>query len=394
LIYTAILMAWAEGACLTDRFAAARAALRGMFPRWRAVGKTYQGFIKALLAEGAAAREAVARRLRQRMVERRPCWVVQGILAFAVDGSRVECPRTAANQRELKCAGRRKTGPQLSLTTVYHMGSGCPWDFRIGPGTDSERTHLRAMLATLPAGSVLVADAGFVGYDLLRDILARGLHVLFRAGANVHLLRELGYVQVENDGTVYLWPQKAQKDRRPPVVLRRIAWQGRRGPLTVVTDLSEEELSLEQAASLYAMRWGVEVFFRSLKQTLCRRKMRSAAPRQARAELTWAMMGLWVLSLQGAEALVAAGKTPHGLSIALALRQARRGMLGRLRPGRRLENLLAAAVGDGYVRRGSKQARDWPHKKNDNPPGEPKILTATPEQRQRANELAAQSAAA
>jgi hypothetical protein len=384
----ALLMAWIDGISLMDRFQAARAAVREMFPSLKAPGKTYQGFVKALMLQGAWLLDHLAVRLRAQMQAMNSCWSVLGIVAFAVDGSRVECPRTQANELHLKCAGRKKTGPQLSLTTIYHMGSGCPWDFRIGPGTDSERTHLRDMIAALPPGATIVADAGFIGYDLLKEILASGRHVLFRAGANVRLLRELGYVEVEDDSTVYLWPDKAQKNHMPPIVLRMIVWQGRRQPLTVVTDvMSEDEMSIQQAAVLYRMRWGVEVFYRSLKQTLAKRKMRSGAPRQATMELQWAFMGLWVLSLRATQAIVAAGKTPHSLSIAMALRQVRQAIAGRQRRGTNLEKNLAKALKDGYVRTRSKSARNWPHKKNDKPPGNPKILVATAEQKQHAAQL-------
>jgi hypothetical protein len=388
LTYVALLMAWIEGVSLTDRFQAARAAVREMFPSGKAPGKTYQGLVKALMLQGAWLLDHLSVRLRSQMQSMSSCWSVMGIVAFAVDGSRVECPRTEANELQLKCAGRKKTGPQLSLTTIYHMGSGCPWDYRIGPGTDSERTHLREMLAALPPGATIVADAGFIGYALLKEILSSGRHVIFRAGANVKLLRELGYVEVEEDSTVYLWPDKAQKNHMPPIVLRMIVWQGRRQPLTVVTDvMSEDEMSIQQAAVLYRMRWGVEVFYRSLKQTLARRKMRSGAPGQATMELQWAFMGLWILSLRGTQAITDAGNTPHSLSIAMALRQVRQAIAGRLRRGTNLEMRLAKALKDRYVRTRSKTARNWPHKKNDKPPGNPKILVATAEQKQHAAQL-------
>ena len=46
---------------------------------------------------------------------------------------------------------------------TQHLPTGCVWDWRQGPGTASERQHLRAMLDTLPPRSLVVADAGFVG---------------------------------------------------------------------------------------------------------------------------------------------------------------------------------------------------------------------------------------
>jgi hypothetical protein len=394
LAYMALLMAWDGGVSLTERFGSARACVTEMFPSLRRVGKTYSGFVNALALSGAVLLDRIREHLRLQVQGMESCWRVRGVLAFAADGSRIDCPRTAANQRELRCAGKKKTGPQLSLTTIYHMGSGCLWDYRIGPGTDSERMHLRVMLSTLPPEAFLVADAGFIGYDLLREILGSGRHVLFRVGGNVTLLKDLGYARVPNDSTVYLWPSKAQKNHCPPLVLRLMVFGSGRHPVYLVTDVSEQRLPTEPAGVLYRMRWGIEVFYRSLKQTLQKRKMRSGAPRQAKMELAWAVTGLWVLSLLGAQAIASGGKNPRSLSVALALRAVRQAMAGRADRRSNLRSRLGAATKDTYVRKSSKSARDWPHKKKERPPNPPKIRQAKPKQIQSAKELLSNTIAA
>ena len=50
------------------------------------------------------------------------------------------------------------------------------------------------MIEALPAGALVTADAGFVGYETWKAILDSGRHLLIRVGANVRLLRKLGYV--------------------------------------------------------------------------------------------------------------------------------------------------------------------------------------------------------
>jgi hypothetical protein len=388
LVWTALLMAWDGGATLAERFDSARATVTERFPSLRRVGRTYQGFIDALLLTGAGLLDRLGDELRRQMRAMQSCWTVMGILAFAVDGSRIECPRTAANEAQLKRAGRKKTGPQLSLTTMYHMPSGCPWDYRIGPGVENERTHLRAMLDTLPPEAMIVADAGFIGYDLLSDILAGGRHILFRVGSNTTLLKRLGYAKVEDDSTVYLWPQEAQHENRSPIVLRLIVLGGGRHPAYVVTDrMTQDSLSDEQAGVLYRLRWGIEVFYRSLKRTLGHHRMRCGAPQKAKMELAWAFMGLWVLSALGCQALVAKGMRPHSLSIALARKQVRQAMAGRARQGSDLRRQLTTAVKDAYARKSIKTARDWPHKKTERPPGPPKTRAAKPRQVLRAKQL-------
>jgi hypothetical protein len=395
LFWLALLMAWSAEQTLQARFDATRDVVRALFPKWP-LGKTYTGWYEAQLKWLAPLRPALSKRMRrqmQAMAGRH--WQRQGWCAFAVDGSRVDCPRTPANEGALGCAGRKRTGPQLFLTTLLHMGTGLPWDFRIGPGTDSERRHLEAMLPSLPPGALVVADAGFTGYDLYRRLLAAEQNFLIRVGGNVHLLRGLGHVEREGPDTVYLWPDK--KRHEPPVVLRLIALRRAAKTVYLVTNvLAKRSLSVKSAAMLYEMRWGVEVFYRSLKQTLRKRKMLSHSPEAAECELTWAMYGAWLLGLVSVSKILARGGDPLRWSAAAARDRIRRSLRLALRgrPDRHLADDLGRAVQDAYTRRRPKQARAWPHKKNEPPPGDPKIQSANAEQRRASQRLKAKPAAA
>ncbi len=397
LVVATLLMTWDAAKSLGERFEAVRGTLVEMFPH-RSLGRTYQGWIKALLRVSPGLLRWLSNMLRgQVQTWAGPYWTREGWVAFAADGSRVECPRTEANEKELGCAGKKKTTPQLFLTVLYHMGTGLAWDFQVGPGTDSERTHLRLMLPRLPLGALIVADAGFVGYDLLRTILSAGGSFLIRVGHNVNLLKELGYARVENDGTVYLWPQERRKHHQPPLVLRLIEFHNGKRPVFLVTNvLDEEKLSYEQASVLYRMRWGVEVFFRSMKQTLCRRTMCSKAPRKARCELQWTVLGLWVLARISVEQIIRRGKDPLSLSVALARRRVRQAMrqIGRSARSPALLKQLAQSLKDSYVRTRPKKARNWPHKKKEKPPGAPNIRLAKPEEIHDAQTLDIQNVAA
>jgi hypothetical protein len=389
VVWLAILMAWSAEQTLQARFEDSRQVLRAVFPKW-SLGTTYTGWSDAQAKWLTPLRPALARRLRQRLQESAGRqWRREGWCAFAVDGSRIECPRTAANQQELGCAGRKKTGPQLFLTTLWHMGTGLPWDFRIGSGKASERRHLEQMLPQLPRQSIVVADAGFTGYQLYRRLLAARQNFLLRVGSNVHLLRQLGYFEREGRDTVYLWPEKQR--RRRPLVLRLLRRrQGKRTMYLVTNVLDKAALSAESAGVLYEMRWGVEVFFRSLKQTLQRRKMLSRSPQAAAGELTGSVLGLWLLGLLSVSAIVTRGGDPLSWSVALARQRVRRSLqraLTRRHPDRGLIGDLGRAVRDNYVRYSRKKARDWPHKKNEAPPGRPDIQPATREQKQAAQRI-------
>jgi hypothetical protein len=142
------------------------------------------------------------------------------------------------------------------------MGTGLPWDWQIGKGTESERDHLRLMLAKLPPGSLIVADAGFTGYALMQAMLERGLSFLIRAGSNVSLLEKLDWNwEMRSDGqVVWLWPRSRRSE--PPLKLRLIRLpkgSGRAGEMCLLTNVFDtKRLSDETAALLYRMRWGVE----------------------------------------------------------------------------------------------------------------------------------------
>jgi hypothetical protein len=381
-VLVSLLMVFDNSSTLRDRFVAARRCLVDIYGSSRRPGKTFEGFISARNALSARAISVVHAHLGQqhRKIAGK-FWQRLGWEVFAADGSRIEMPRTAANERAFGCAGKKKTGPQLLLTTLYQMGTGLPWDWHIGKGTESERTHLRSMLAGLPKNALLVADAGFTGYELLKDIIGSGRHFLIRVGASVTLLRDLGLESKIDANVVWLWP--SGKRSQPPLKLRLIVLEvanNSKMPVYLLTDVfDKEQLSDETAAVLYQMRWGVEVFYRGFKRTLDQHTLRSRSPHNAKYELHWAMTAYLLLGLMSAEGMIAAGTDPLELSVAAGLRTVRTAMQSRSgwRYKGDLRKLLATATKDKYYRMHPKTARDWPHKKNDPPCGIPKIRTAT-----------------
>jgi hypothetical protein len=378
LLAVLVLMAWDSSTALLDRFAAARAAMNARQPRRRRVGASYQGFIKAIAGVFNLLLPQAQTHGRQ-LIERIAGvhWRVQGWIAFAADGSMIDCPRTLANEKGFGTAGKAGCGPQLQLTMLWHMGTGLPWAWRVGRAAESEQAHLRRMLDLLPARALLVMDAGFRGFDLLQQIRDSGRFFLARVGANVTLLRELGYVVQERENTVYLWPAEQRGHR--PLVLRliRVKAKGGKSMCLITNVLESEHLSHRSAAMLYRMRWGVEICYRSLKETLSRRKMRSDAPRNARIELHGALLGLMLLGLMTVRRIIARGRVPQRLSVATALRAIRLAMRESNLTWRTLLGLLSRAVQDRYKRLGSRKARSWPHKKHESPPGEPNVRKAT-----------------
>lgn len=387
VLWVSLVMNWIAGATLSERFRAARKIVRFIRPRWT-LPKTWAGFVEAQQRWWPVLWPLVSRHLRpdESFGE---AWRVEGWLAFSADGSRFECPRTTDNEEGLKCAGREKTGPQMFQTTLQHVGTGLPWDFRLGPGTDSERRHLDEMLGDLPPQSLLTADAGFISFDLC-EWLCQNQHVfVLRVGGNVTLLENLGWDGEQQGTTIYYWPQGCRD--RQPIVLRQVRFRSPGGlPVVLLTnELDAERLSEEAIQKIYAFRWGIEVYYRTFKQTWGFARLLSRTPETALNEQRWRIVALWTLQRLIGKHLQSAGRDPRRFSGAAA-RGTIRGFLQDLQQGNRgkpLSHRLRLARTDDYKRHGPKQTRQWPRKKNDKPPKPPKIRPATPQEIQKAQQL-------
>lgn len=283
-------MPWQETSRRTRQFEQTREFLAGR-KRWRRLPGTYTGFAAALRGRHQPLARAVWGRFRRQLPQLAPGgYRRDGYVTLAADGSRFECPRTPANEAALGCAGRRGTGPQVMLALLYHLGTGLPWDARVGPGTACERAGLFDMLDGLPERTLLLADAGFVSYELCRELLRRGHAFFLRVGGNRELLTGLadaGEVAADERRQAWLWPEAHRKRGRPPLSLRLVEVETA-SPDTpnvfLLTNLPAEALPDGRAEALYRERWGVEVFFRSAKQTLESRTLKSRTPRLAPAE--------------------------------------------------------------------------------------------------------------
>lgn len=375
---------------LTQRFLTVRAFLAQSLLHWD-LGLSYSAWAEAQLREQERLPPLVMQRLR-RLQLAIPKQRVSRWEAFAVDGSQFVCPRTLKNQRAMGDLGKPDGMPQLSLTAILHLRTRLPWDFRVGPGIDSERSHLLMMLADLPRNSLLVADAGFAGYDFCLELSQRKQHFLLRVGGNIHLLDSLGYSWEVRGQTVYLWPNHQQNKNQPPLVLRLITVRDEeKQPIYLITSvLDPAELTDEEARQGYYERWGIEVKFRTVKQTMEHHKMRSRTPATCYLEMTWAFIGVWLLELMTAREVAAEGGDPRRISPAQARDCVRRVTSNQTPCDRRRDpfcRILADCQIDQYVRKNSKASRNFPRKKRHKPPKPPTIKSPTELQIRKAKQL-------
>lgn len=157
--------------------------------------------------------------------------------------------------------------------------------------------------------------------------------------------------------------------------------------LTNVMD--HRRLKVKSASRIYRLRWGVELFYRTLKQTLDRAKLRSRSGRRCRLELEWLLIALSIVALMGVEATHRAGDDPRRISPANLVRTIRFSLGSMITP-EKLERQLSLSLRDNYQRRSSKASRHSPKTRNTPYPLKlrpPWLRKATRDERKQAENL-------
>lgn len=364
LVFCAILISMVGGPALLDRFKLARSLIVQLNPTRKRPGAGYGGFIDTLTRHSERLLAVVIVSLRKAVVRcAGPQWRTHGFVLLGVDGTKIEVPRTDANIDQFKIANKTHAGPEMLLTCLFHLNTRALWSFRRDCGTGSERGLLQKMIPDLPNDSLIVADAGFTGWNTIKALNDAGQHFVIRAGANVKLITTLGCHVQECDGVVYLWPGEIQKKNVAPIILRRVMVSDGKGRQMCLLTNVMDHARLGDAAivEIYKLRWGVELAYRCLKETLQGRKMLSTSPSHAEVELDWTMIGMWVLTLL-ALGNSTSGASGKDVSPAGALRVVRE-MVTHRHPSRRrvcVAALLSSARTDRYSRKRAKSKKHYP----------------------------------
>ena len=134
-----------------------------------------------------------------------------------------------------------------------------------------DSTEAQELCADIRAGEIVVFDKAYIKYKHLQELTGRGVFWVSRAKDNMAfsiVKRNKHSGAILKDVLVRLKGNKSQKVY--PLLLRMITARIEAdGKLVVMTFLSNNmEWSASSIAELYEGRWGVEVFFKQIKQTL------------------------------------------------------------------------------------------------------------------------------
>ena len=384
LLFVMLVITWCAGDSVPERFETARAFYVACYQKRRRPGKTCEGFQKALARVPSRALRLVAAALRARLQQVFSSrWVVDGFIPFGCDGSRLQCPRSQELEQRLPTSSTADAPPQVWITALVHLSLGLLWSWRLGKGTADERMHLRYLVATLPRGALLVADAGYVGYELLRALAPHNAFLIRLSSKAPLYVPDKGSLHRYCEGLVYYWPQWAQEEELPPVPVRLLRIRGRKVDVWLITNVLEpERLPRKIASKFYRWRWRNEGLFRTYKRTLGKVKLMSRTAALVHRELEGSLLAVQLLLAQGTLALQRSGRTvivlPSPRKILLEIRAEIRNVTGMYLGPRQQQTYwqrLQQARGDERRRRPTEKVRrPWPGRIPHKPPGKPTIL--------------------
>lgn len=434
LVQQAVIWSWQDTRNVTDAYTMTLEISKDL--KIDSGAKTYAGFLNALdryrsvFSTGLGQRY---RRLAEEVAGR--FWQDDQWVLIGFDGSRVTAPRTTSNEKEFcapnygkgqtakyrkkktKGMRRRKNEkkpaqpqtPQAWITMTWHMGLRLPWTWRLGPSNSSERRHVMEMLEQdeFPPNTLFCGDAGFVGYEFWNCILSAGGDFLVRVGGNVSLLSEKADVRQIGGGYVLCWPKEKIDSGAEPLRLRLVKVNVGKTSMWMLTSvLDPKKLSNKKIVKYYKMRWGVEVEYRGLKQTIDKRKLRCRNSDRVYVELDWSIRGMAFAELIALREQIpetnkdeACHKDKYDTrdrslaNIMRTLRTCMRNLAKYSDTDSNLHSQLNKALVAKYNNRTDKKARYRPNNPDKKPLGEPKIRKLKPDERKKLAQIGQLAAA-
>jgi hypothetical protein len=388
LLYIVLLTTYCCGDSLPEKFEAARGFYVVCYPKRKRPGASFTGFEKAIAKLPMPILRTLAGAIRGRVgtvfADR---WKVGNFIPFGCDGTRQACPRSAELEKRLGTFGKEGSPPMIWNTSIVHLTLGFPFCWRLGKGGKaSERSHLMHMLRWLPAAAMVVADAGYVGYDVAARMIASGVFFLIRMSSHATFYSETDEPLDEfREGIVYYWPKTQQDGGKPPIRGRLIRIHSDRHKMDVwlFTNVEDtKQLPLETAGVFYRWRWENEGFFRTYKRTLKKVTLMSRTLRLVHREAEASMIATQLLLCQGALAMPVPkkGALPVMCSPRGVLLEMRRDISGR-RQSKPFCERIAQAQREQRERTSAKQKREWPRRKPHAPPHPPVLLRLSDDQK-------------
>ena len=265
---------------------------------------------------------ALPKQLQQRIGERLEAlapaaWRWQGRAVKLFDGTTLSMPDTPSNQAAFPQPGGQKPGlgfPVARVGALVGLASGAVLDYAVAPcrGKDSgESALLRQLQGLIAPGDILLADALHATWWTMAAMQRLGADVVMPQ----HGARQTDFaagIQYSKGDHLVAWPRPprpAWMDRETyqalpvQIWMREVAVHGR----VLVTTL-QDGVAPPALGALYALRWNIEVDFRTIKATMAMDVLRCKSKAMIEKEIAVSLLAYnlvrWAMATTAAYAHV------------------------------------------------------------------------------------------
>jgi len=168
-----------------------------------------------------------------------------------------------AKHRRRKAAA--KTHLRLNLQSLL------PQCVIIDTAKEHDNFRARELCAGIKEGEIVIFDKGYIDFDHLLDLDQRGVNWVTRAKENMNYevvddLPSNGDPKILTDQIITLKDARKSAPEIMRRVIARVEVDGAEREMVFLTN--QLAWSPKTVADLYRCRWGIEVFFKQIKQTL------------------------------------------------------------------------------------------------------------------------------
>lgn len=187
----------------------------------------------------------------------------------------------------------------------------------------NEKVLARDLLATVPPGSLVLADLGYFGFAWFDDLTEGGYHWLSRLRQKTSFTLLHSFYQAGETLDALVWLGAYRADRAKHAV-RLVQFRVKGTRYQYVTNIRDpRQLSLRDIAMLYARRWDIELAVKLVKRELKLHLLWSAKPVVIQQQLWATLIIAQILQALRLELAGRAGVEPFDVSLPLLVQELR-----------------------------------------------------------------------
>lgn len=252
-------------------------------------------------------------------------WKVYGRELKGVDGSTVTMADTPENQRTFPQHSNQKKGagfPMARVVAVMSLTVGTVIDYAVdaikGKGT-GEHSLFRRIFNCIDADDILLGDRYYPNFFLMTEILARRADGIFRGQSQRHYDFRTGRILGKKDHIITwrkpskpAWLDQETYDAYPEEI--QIREFKVNGIVYVSTFLNAKKYPKKELATIYKLRWHIEMNLKSLKAIMNMDMLSCKTPEMIRKEIGIHFLAYNVIRTIMAEACAKQHAIPNQVS--------------------------------------------------------------------------------